>query len=106
MSSEDIKSSLAAIKLALERYDERFKHLETFNRSQYSCNKFILDKVNTITKDIDQIKNKVNANKPLRASTAGLNPTFQLKEDIPDIITSEGRGLTSSIFHIWIYLMI
>ena len=61
VSSDEVKASLEALTNALEKqkrnfdkYDKilmrhgaKLESLETFDRSQYSCNKFILQKLST-----------------------------------------------------------
>ena len=101
------KEELEVVEISLENHDQtlekhntRFESLEAFTRSQYSHNKFILDKVSKNSNDIKQIlavvqeiKEKLGSNVSQQDVVAHVNPAFQRNEDIADASIDQGEVL-------------
>ena len=97
---EVVEISLENHDQTLEKHNTRFESLEAFPRSQYSHNKFILDKVSKNSNDIKQIlavvqeiKEKLGSNFSQQDVTAYVNPAFQRNEDIAHTSTNQGEVL-------------
>ena len=112
VSSDEVKASLEALTNALEKqkrnfdkYDKilmrhgaKLESLETFDRSQYSCNKFILqklttneDRIDNIASVLEQIYSKLDNHSCSSTSQSTTNPSFQGGEDIEESTLSNGK---------------
>ena len=109
MSLETIQSSLDEVRVTLENMDARLKaqedrmsrletldarvkYVEVFNKSQYSCNRFLLHQISTIQNQIDdtskdaEAKNKRSGNNYHTTVSASIfDPTFENDENTEEM---------------------